>query len=100
MPYSLMPHAYEPPDRAEWQARTGQKPYPLTTVTTVDPKFVARAKAAVEREAADPNRAHQALDDLGQRLITQAGLPSTSTVVFDRADDTFWVYPTTPFLRS
>ena len=100
MPYSLMPHAYEPPDRAEWQARTGQKPYPLATVTTVDPKFVARAKAAVEREAADPNRAHQALDDLGQRLITQAGLPSTSTVVFDRADDTFWVYPTTPFLRS
>ena len=77
----------------------GETPGQDLTRRMTDPKFVARAKAALEREAAEPNRAHQALDDYGQRLFTQAGLPTT-TVVFDRTDDTFWVYPTTPFLRS
>lgn len=86
--------AYQMPDRAQYEARTGFTPLELL----VEEKFRSRAVAAVARDLRTMNQAGAAsafanLDAVCESLHHAAELPAEDTVFFEPGSNLFWIFP-------
>jgi hypothetical protein len=112
--------AYAAPDRTEWKKKHGMDAFPLTDVPA---KFLSRAAAAVERDAATISfgqaiNAHTAIDEVNEAMAhlllesrsrilldpptaeeQQAWLSATTAILvfYDPSTCSFWGYPSVSY---